>query len=170
MPTLDGTAFSFSVAATANNQLDLLKASAAMAYSRSGSFQTGTGLNQADRMWSDKRQIAASGTDDLDLNGTALQDPLGANLALLRIKVLAVYAYTTNINNVLLGAAAANPVTTILGATGVLTIRPGGMLLLTAPDATAYAITAATADLLRFANSGAGSVVDYDVVIIGASA
>lgn len=171
MPTLDNVSYSLSVTGTLNNLLDLaVNANAALSFARSGSMSNGTGASQADKIFLDSRSIAASGVDDLDLNGAALQDPLNANLALLRIKLIAVSAYPTNVNNLLLGAAAANPVSTILGATGVLTIRPGGLLLLTAPDATGYAVTAATADILRFANSGAGTAVGYDVVIIGASA
>lgn len=171
MPTLDSTSFGFTIAATENNQLDLLKATAALAYNRAGAFSTGVGAGQADRMWSDKRNILASANDDLDLSGTALQDPLGVNLALARVKLLAVYAYATNINTLILDGAAGARITTILGGTTpTLTIRPGGLLLLTAPDATGYAITATTADILRFTNGGAGTAVDYDVVIIGATA
>lgn len=169
--TLDNVAYSLSVSGTLNNLLSLAsKASASLAFSKSGQLGNGVGASQADRMFFATRSIAASGVDDLDLNGTALQDALNVNLALVRIKVLAIAAKSTNINNVVLGAAAANPVTSILGATGTLPIRPNGQLLLIAPDATGYAVTAATADVLRVANSGAGSAVDYDIVIIGASA
>lgn len=168
--TLDSVQFGLTVTGTVNNILDLVKASAPLTYAKTGSLVNGTGASQADRMWSDQRTIAASGTDDLDLNGTALQDALGTNLALLRIKLLAVYAATTNTNNVVMGVGT-NPVTTILGGTTpTLNIRPGGLFLLTAPDLTAYGVTAATADILRFANSGAGTSVTYDIVIIGASA
>lgn len=169
MPTLDSVSFGLTVAATANNQLDLLKATAALSYARSGSFQTGVGANQADKMWSDKRNILASATDDLDVSGTTLQDPLGINLALARVKLIAVYAYATNINDVIFGGSSA-PVPILTGTTPALPIKPGGMLLLTAPLATGYPVTATTADLIRFTNGGAGTSVDYDVVIIGATA
>lgn len=168
--TLDSVTFGFSVNGTVNNQLDLTKAIAAMTYAKAGSLVTGTGASQADRMFSDTRTIAPSGNDDLDLNGVLL-DPIGTTLSLLRIKVLAVFAYGANTNNLVMGGSATNPVTTILGGTTpTLTIRPGGMLLLTATDATAYAVTAATADILRFTNAAAGTSVTYDVVIIGSSA
>lgn len=51
-----------------------------------------------------------------------------------------------------------------------MTVRPGGLLVLAAPDVAAYAVTAATGDLLHVANSAGGSAVTYDVVVIGASA
>lgn len=167
--TLDSVQFGLTVLGTVNNQLDLTKAVASLTYAKTGSLSTGTGANQADRIFSDTRTIAASGTDDLDLNGV-LTDPLGTVISLLRVKLIAVYAAAGNTNNVIMGGGT-NPVTTIMGGTTpTLNIRPGGMLLLTAPDAVAYAVTAATADILRFANSGAGSTVTYDVVIIGSTA
>lgn len=168
--TLDAVTFGFTVNGTAKNTLDLTYAQAVLAYAKTGSLSTGTGANQADRIFSDQRTIVISGTDDLDLAGTSLQDNLGQNLSIARIKVLAVYASAGNTNNVVMGVGTA-PVTTILGGTTpTLNIRPGGMMLLTAPDAVAYGVTATTADILRFANSGAGTSVTYDIVIIGSSA
>mgnify|MGYP000184442162 CR=1 FL=1 len=38
-----------------------------------------------------------------------------------------------------------------------------------AADATGYTVTATTADLLRIANSGAGTTVDYTIVVVGTS-
>jgi hypothetical protein len=83
-----------------------------------------------------------------------------------------VRAASTNTNTLIMGGGASNPVTTILtGTTPALIIRPGGSLMLNVgPDATGYVITAATADILRFTNGGAGSSVSYDLVVIGASA
>jgi hypothetical protein len=37
-------------------------------------------------------------------------------------------------------------------------------------DATAYAVTATTADLLKVANSSSGTGVTYDIAVIGTSA
>lgn len=173
MPTtLDGTAFSMAVRSTLNNVLDLsVIATATLNMAKSSSFSTGTGANQADRMFFDSRNILASANDDLDLNGTTLIDALGVPLALARLKLLAIYAYPGNANNIVMDGAASARITTMMGGTTpTLTIRPGGMFLLTAPDATAYAITATTADILRITNGGAGTSVNYDIVAIGASA
>lgn len=131
---------------------------------------TGTASGQADKMWSDQRTIAASGTDDLDLAGS-LVDAFGATITYARIKALYVAAAAANTNNVVVGGAASNQFINWVGtATDKIVIRPGGMLLLACADATAYAVTAATGDLLRIANSGAGTGVTYDIVIIGSSA
>jgi hypothetical protein len=168
--SLDQQLISFSIAATLNNQLDLQLASSPLSYPYSFGMQTGTGANQADKIFTDTRTIAASGTDPLDLNGVLI-DPLGATLSLLRVKLLMIRAAAANTNNVLVGGAGSNQwATWISAATTNVIVRPGGALLLFAPDATAYGVTAATGDILQIANSGAGTSVTYDVVIIGASA
>jgi len=131
----------------------------------------GIGAGQADRMWSARRTIAASGTDDLDLVG-ALTDAFGAVTAFARVRGLLVKASAANTNNVIIGGAAANTqfASWLGSATDRVVVRPGGFVLLGAPDAVAYAVTPGTGDMLRVANSGAGTPVSYDVVIIGASA
>lgn len=130
---------------------------------------SGTGAGQADRLWSDRRTIAASASEDLDLAGS-LTDALGATLTLARVKMLAVYALPANTNDVVLGDAAATTWTALLGTDGTLAVKPGGLLVVTAPGATAYPVTAGSADLLKVANSAAGSAVTYDIYIVGASA
>ncbi|MDV5145931.1 hypothetical protein R1T08_17365 [Streptomyces sp. SBC-4] len=164
---------SMSVAAsgTLTNPLDLTTASAPVTVRAATTWQNGTGAGKADRMFSDRRSLAASTTEDLDLAGVLL-DAFGAAITWARIKGLYIRAADTNINNVVLGAATTNAWSTLLGATGTITLRPGASIGVNtgAADATAYAVTAGTGDLLKVANSGAGSAVSYDVVIIGASA
>jgi hypothetical protein len=136
------------------------------------SFSQGTGAGQADRLYQARRTIAASGTDDLDLAGT-LTDVLGQTLTFVKIKAIMVSAAAGNTNNVVLGGAASNGFTTWTGAaTDKVVIRPGGTFALIAGqgDAAGYAVTATTGDLLRVANSGAGSTVTYDIVVVGTSA
>jgi hypothetical protein len=138
-------------------------------FARQINLTNGTGANQADRVWTDQRTVAASANEDLDLTGT-LVDVLGATLTLARVKVLYIAAAGTNTNNVVVGAAAANPWAGLLNGTGTLTLRPGAFFVAAAPGATGMAVTAGTGDLLRIANSGAGTSVTYDIAVIGASA
>lgn len=138
-------------------------------FARQFDLGNGTGASQADRIWADQRTLAASANEDLDLTGT-LVDALGATLTLARVKVLYVAANSANTNNVVIGAAASNAWAGLLSATGTVTLRPGGVMLVAATDATAHAVTAGTGDLLRIANSGAGSTVTYDIAVVGASA
>ncbi|TXL91586.1 hypothetical protein [Streptomyces sp. IB2014 016-6] len=151
--------------------LDLGVASAPVNLSRSVTLGSGTGVGKADRIFHDRRVLNASATEDLDLAGV-LVDAFGQTITFARIKGLLVSAAAGNSNNVVIGAAASSPWATAFNATGTLTLRPGASVALMAgaADATAYGVTASTGDLLKIANSGAGSAVTYDVVIIGASA
>ena len=160
-----------SASGTLTAALDLGTGSAAQNLSRSMSLANGTTAGKADRLFSDRRTLAASGTEDLDLAGTLL-DAFGVAITFVRVKGLIIAAAAANTNNVVVGAAASNPWATLLSATGTVTLRPGAFLAVGTgtADATGYAVTATTADLLKIANSGAGTSVTYDIHIIGASA
>ncbi|MFB7589376.1 hypothetical protein [Streptomyces sp. NPDC056169] len=162
---------SVAASATLTSPLDLTTASAPVTVRAATTWQTGTTAGRADRVFSDRRSLVASATEDLDLAGVLL-DAFGAAITWARIKGLYIRAADSNVNNVVIGAAATNAWATLLGATGTITLRPGAAIGVTtgAADATAYAVTAGTGDLLKVANSAAGTAVSYDVVIIGASA
>jgi len=160
-----------SASATQTVAQDLGTASAPVSVSRSVNLASGTGAGQADRVFHDRRTLAASASEDLDLAGS-LVDAFGQTITFARIKGLVVSAAAANTNNVVIGAAASAPWAALLGATHTLTLRPGAAVAVMAgeADAAAYVVAATTADLLKIANSGAGSGVTYDIVIIGASA
>lgn len=146
----------------------LATASAPVPFARQINFADGAGLNQANRMWTSERTLAASATEDLDLAGV-LTDPFGQTVTLARVKALIVAAAAGNSNNVVVGGGTNPFINWISGTTPAVIVRPGGLLLLAAPDATGYAVTAATGDVLKVANSGAGSSVTYQIVVIGAA-
>jgi hypothetical protein len=130
---------------------------------------SGTGADQADLIYHAQRTLVASASEDLDLSGV-LADPFGTTLTFARIKGLVVVAAAANTNNVLVGGAATNAfINWVSDATDKVVVRPGAVFALFSGSATAYAVTAGTGDLLRIANSGAGSSVTYDIAIIGAS-
>lgn len=134
------------------------------------SFVDGVGAGQADRVWADTLSVAASSSADIDLAG-ALTDALGGSVVLARVKALLVVASPANTNNVVVGAAATNTWVGLLGATHTVTLRPGALFAVAAggADVNGYAVTAGTGDILRVANSGAGTPVGLDIVIIGAA-
>jgi hypothetical protein len=137
---------------------------------RSFPLANGTGANQADRLFADRRTLAASASESLDLAGS-LVDNLGATITFARVRALLVEASSANTNNVVVGGAASNAFASMFGdATDKFVVRPGGLVLLVAPGATGYAVTAGTGDLLQVANSGGTTGVTYDITIIGASA
>lgn len=126
----------------------------------------GTGANQAAKMWTDTRTIAASGTDSLDLAAT-LADAFGSVLTFATVKAIKVSAKSTNTNNVVVGGAGSN---TFIGMfadpTDKINVKPGGVFLWCAPG-TGATVTASTGDILLVANSAGGTSVDYTIEIIG---
>lgn len=138
--------------------------------SKTINLTSGTGANQADKVWSATgRSIAASSTDSLDLAGSALTDPFGAAITFVKLKVIRVIAADTNTNNVNVTRPASNGVPWALAAGDGFPVLPGGMFEWVAPGA-GVTVTAATGDLIDIVNSGAGTPVVYDIVLIGTSA
>lgn len=136
---------------------------------RSFRWADGTGAGQANAVFADRRTLAASGSESLDLAGS-LTDALGATITLAKVRALLIEADAGNTNTLVVGGAAENAFAALFGdASDKLVIRPGGLILAVAPDATGYAVTASTGDLLQIANGGSGSAVTYDVTVIGAS-
>lgn len=125
---------------------------------------------KANLVFADRRTLAASANESLDLAGS-LVDALGATITFARVRALLIEAAAANANTVVVGGAASNAWSAPFGdATDTLVVRPGGVGLLIAPDTTGYAVTPATADLLKIANGGSGTPVTYDITLIGASA
>lgn len=148
---------------------DLGSAAAAAAKNWTVSFADGVAAGQANRVWADTRTIAASGTDDIDLSG-ALLDAFGAADVFVKVKTIVVTAAAGNTNNVVVGGAASAQFGSIFGdVTDKVVVRPGGVFALSvgSGDLNGYAVTATTADILRVANSGAGTSVTYDILVIG---
>jgi len=166
------SSFTLQVVADLTKQFDLSLGRVPLSKVYSSVMVSGTAAGQADIVFQDTRTLAPSATEDLDLNGTTLQDPFGTNLALLRVKGIFVSAAVANVNNVVVGAAAATQWATLLNATGTVTLRPGASFSAWAgvADATGYAVVGGASDFLRVANSAAGTSVTYDIIIVGCSA
>lgn len=129
-------------------------------------WANGTGDNQASKVHMDSKSIAASSSEDLDLSGT-LTDPLGATVAFSTIKAILIKAKASNVNNVVVGGAAATQFVGPFGAaTHTIAVPPGGQFLISAPK-TGWTVTGGSADLLKLANSGAGSAVAFDIIVVG---
>lgn len=134
-------------------------------------WSDGAGANQANLCFADRRNIAASGTDSLDLAGGGLLDPQRNTLVFARIKALWVRAMPTNnsANNVVVTRPASNGVPLFSAAGDSLALRAGEVFTWSSPTAAGVAVTADTGDLIDFVNSAGTNAVDYEVVILGAS-
>src|SRR5688500_2046313 len=93
--------------ATLENTVGLAAGSAHNSCAAVISLASGFGANQADRIFSETRTIAASGTNEMDLAGT-LTDIFGAVITFARIKAIVIVAAAANVNVVVVGGAAAN--------------------------------------------------------------
>jgi len=134
----------------------------------------GTAANQADILWADQRTVASATNDDLDLAGV-LSSAFGATIAAAEIVAILVInkpkTGTANTTNLTIGVGT-NPVVGYLGGTSptVGPLRPGGVFLIASPDvAGVAAVTAATGDILRVANSS-GAAATYQIAILARSA
>lgn len=135
------------------------------------SWASGTGANQADQVYeSIGRTLAAATPETLDLYG-GLTNELNEVCNFAKVKLLKIYNRSTGADCVLeVGGAASNAWETWAGAAGdKILVRPGGMLVLIAPDATAFAVTSGSADQLKINNAGSVAAT-YDIEIIGVKA
>lgn len=142
-------------------------------------WASGVGADSADKIYTTTiTRTHGAPAGDLDLAGT-LTDIFGSTITMARIKALFVFAAAANINSVVVGGGVSAPITTMLfdyvatvAAQPAIKVRPGGVLALIAPQATAYVVTATTADKLQIASGDEDGTtsVSCDVVVVGASA
>ncbi len=152
------------------NALDLSTVTDALAKAYVDSLATGTGLDQSDVLWHDRRTLASAGTENLDLAGV-LTNSFGATATFVKVKlVLIINRSTTAGEKFVIGGhatAAWEGWTTVAGSK--ITVGPNGFIALYNPSLAGMAVTATTGDLLKVENTGSNSNI-YDVVIIGTSA
>lgn len=132
------------------------------------SFTDGAGANQVSKLFADTRTLSASATEDLDLAGV-LTDAFGATITLVRVKAILVVADAANTNNVVVGAGTNPFVGPLGGTTPTVSVAPGGVFLVARADATGWPVTGATGDILKIANSAAGTSVTYSILILGSA-
>lgn len=148
--------------------LDLVTASVPLSKDYVNRLATGVASGQADKIFHDQRTLAASGTENLDLAGS-LVDAFGATITFVKLKAIIVKAASTNVNNVNVIREGTNGAPLFLALADGIPVLPDGIFAWVAPGA-GITVTAGTGDLLTFTNSGAGTSVTYDIVLVGTSA
>lgn len=159
---------------TYSNGLTIGAASSGSNINLTLSTTPGTGATQADLLYVGGGSIAASGTLNLDLAGV-LTDIFGTTLTFVRVKQFTILLQpgATQATSVLVGNGT-NPFINWVGA-GAHTVRiragaGGGGLGLGTNDATGYAVTASTGDVLKIVNEDASNAAVYQIAISGCSA
>lgn len=156
------------ILATESSSSDLSSTTRVTNVSRTVNFANGTGANQAEIVWSDSRTIAANGEDILDL--TALADDRGS-VDLTAVK--AIYVRNTGTVDISWLALAlpehwtTGPLYVEEGFGAI--IPPGGVMLITNPSATAWAV-ASEDEQISFANDSSTTAAAYDIIMIGEGA
>jgi len=103
------------------------------------SHTNGNGANAMNQIFTARLSLTNGQAQTLDLYA-GVTNAFGTVQPYSRVRVLAVsLPTTTGTNGVTIGPAAESGMTSFLGATGqVATVRPGGFMLMVAPDATGY--------------------------------
>jgi hypothetical protein len=114
-------------------------------------YADGVGALQANQLYQGSLNLTA-GVYNFDLSG-ALTDAYGTSVAMARVKALGFQNNSAS-NIMTLGNHATAAWATWLGATSTKIIRPGGWFISAAPDATGWAVTATTGDILKIAGTG----------------
>jgi hypothetical protein len=164
--TLEATV---SVGVKGNNSgvVDLGVRSRQIALAANLAFTDGSGAGQASKSFTDSASQAQSVNTDLDLAGALTGDD-GATVTFTAIKAIVISAGAANPGNLSVGPAPANGVSGIFsGTTPAIVLKPGARFVLAVGDAAGYAITAATADLLRIASAATSGTYTYDICILG---
>lgn len=127
----------------------------------------GVGANQGNVLYAATRSVLTAATDSIDFAGGGLTDAFGAAIAPARVRFVYIRSASGNTTNLtLLGDANGIPILNTAATT--TTLKPGGMFLVSSPDATGFLVTAATGDIIKVVNA-AGATATYDIIVIGAS-
>lgn len=130
-------------------------------------FGTGTAAGSIDLAFEHTYTLAAGASTTLTLS--ALTDDIGRTVPFARIKRLSIQISAKTANDSLtVGAAASNPITSLMGGTTpTFTVRRYHLVV--ADDAAGFVVASGTADQLKLTNSGSASMT-FIVSISGCSA
>jgi len=135
-----------------------------------GDYETGTGDNQWDLVWSDRRSLVAT-SEQLDLRGGLNPAIGGTALQFVELVGMLIINRSTVAASVLLVGGGANPAFSgLFGATGdIIKVGPSGYHNWFSPiDGAGLLTTAGTADMLTI-DSQAATII-YDICFLGRSA
>ena len=145
-----------------------------LAHTFSSSLADGTGANQANQVYQDSVSAIADAETSYDLAGT-LVDEFGGTITFTKIKGIVLLNKSTTASVLQIGGGTGLDGTNAFdtwitstaadGSEGVL-VRAGGLFVLWAPDATAYAVAAGTGDILVIKEKSTLAAV-FELSIIG---
>ncbi len=129
----------------------------------SQTLANGTGVDQVDAWWNDRRTLAAA-AEDIDIRG-GLTDSFGVALAFQKLKVLIIRNRSTVAGEILTVGGDANSVPLFGAANDTIKVGPGGLFLWINPSLAGVAVAAGTGDIIQV-DSGAATI-SYDLIVGG---
>ncbi|MCX5658581.1 MAG: hypothetical protein NTW19_02530 [Planctomycetota bacterium] len=159
------TSIAASISAPATKATGLSTSNDPLAQACALTLTDGVADGQANQQWHARRTLAASATESLDLSGS-LRDAFGDAVAFARVK--AILLRNDSATGTLTLGGGSNAFVGWFGSAGeTITLRPGGFLLIACADAAGYAVTNASADLLRLHNNDSANPLTYELVLVG---
>ncbi len=139
-------------------------------FNASVTLTNGTGgAGTANLLYALQTTIAGGGNTTITLD-SGITDFFGTSIVMVRVKVIFIALTTaTTATSVLVGNGT-NPFINWVGSGAhTVRIRNGGFLCLACQDATAYAVTASTGDVLKILNEDGVNTATLQIAIIGAT-
>lgn len=146
-------------------------------FSKGLSFLNGTGASQAQRFWGSKVRSLTSGNDEdidvydlasVDIGAGAGVDPLGQSVTMSGIKALYVENIAGSAGTLLIGGEGSTAAWNSIfngDDNAVISLPPGGVLLIAVPTAAGYAVADTANHLLTLTASGGD--LTYSIAFIG---
>lgn len=131
----------------------------------------GTTAGKCDLAYTATITLAASGTLTLVLGDGSLKDAVGDALTFVKVRAIYLATGVANAANIEVGGAASHPIAGLVkdAASDKIVLRAGESLAWQGVGA-GFAITAGTAEQLKFTNTDGGAGATVDVIILGTSA
>lgn len=138
------------------------------------SLSTGSGLNQANYVFADRRSLNASTAENIDMYAPAVRDALGQTLTLSKVKALYIHnrgGSTLSASDIVAVGGEGSAATWNSPFSGSdsfeMSLEPDGKLVLISPSAAGYAVANTTNHLLKVENLNGAQAITYDIIIIG---
>lgn len=174
------TSLGITLSGTAQKSTDLSTTTDPLTITESLALTFGTGAGKADQRWHDRRLLAASASENLDLAGSLI-NAFGGTVTFANVKIIFVRnvsdetttspAHTATDAAIAVGAAASNVFQgPFQDTTDAVNIAAGGVFLVGRADTSGWTVTASSGDMLKVANLDGADEAMYDIVIIGESA
>jgi hypothetical protein len=142
--------------------------SGTLAWQLGAALTNGTGAGKARYIYVWTGTIAGAATQDFDLAG-ALTDFFGNTITFAKVKgIVLTHSSSTTATSVSLDGSVTNAFKTYLGGTNpTVKVNNGYSFALMGSDATGYAVTAGTGDVLRVLNNDGTNTATVSLVVYG---